>query len=317
MSEPAIEPRWRRTALAASCVPWDDHDEPIEGLFREAIRRLALGGLRDQCVFATAGESSALSGPLFRRTTAIFLDEAAGAGISPVVGVSGLSVAEARNRIEWAAGEGVRTFLIGPTAPHGLNDLELRGFFDAICGGHPELEFIHDNPGGAGRLVRPDQYADIADRHANLVGTRYPGGDTGYIAGLAEYAPELRHYFSELGFYAGAALGGCGLAVTVAASNPARALSYLTAAERGDHAELTTMYRELAGITVVLRAAVGPGAQAECAAGKTIAKVSDPRFPLRLLTPYEPPQPSGWKWYTTALHTRWPRWLPEDLEESL
>src|SRR3954451_24465148 len=254
MADAAGQSRWRHTVLGPCCAPWDEKDEPVEDLFRAPSHRLATAGLPALSVFGTAGESSALNEPLFRRTIGIFLEEIAGNGATPVVGVSGLSVAEARRRIDWAAGEGFRTFLIGPSEPCDLNDDELRMFFHALCEPYRELELIHDNPGGTRRLMRAEEYATLADLHPNLVGTRYNGADAAYIASPAGSAPELRHLLSEVGFYAGAAVGGCGLAASGSVTNPARMLDYLAAAERGDFGELTIMFRELAGLTVVVEA---------------------------------------------------------------
>jgi dihydrodipicolinate synthase/N-acetylneuraminate lyase len=308
--------RWKRTVLAACPLPWDDRDRLVEEPLAAAVGRFAAAGLRDLLLLDADGEGGVLAVTEYRQATRVFLEAVKQADGVPVVGVTSPSVAETLRRIDYAAQLGCRTFILSlPQAGALIGPAELEGYFTAILRAFPENDFLHRNRPGSGPTVSPGEYAMLADRHPNLVATLQPGGDPATVAALHEYAPELRHVFGELGFYAGTALGdGCGLLATVAATNPARALAYLDAAERGDLETLTAMYVELAGMTIALQAAAG--STSEAALAKTVAKVIDPDFPTRMLTPYRGADPSGWKWYATALHNRWPQWLPAHLEEN-
>jgi len=60
----------------------------------------------------------------------------------------------------------------------------------------------------------------------------------------------------------------------------------------------------------ICRAAGGIGLT-DGAYDKIIAKVSEPEFPLRLLSPYQGGTEEGYRSYVAELAERFPRWLPE------
>ena len=186
----------------------------------------------------------------------------------------------------------------------------MRRFIAEICDGFPELDFLHYNLMRTGRLIRPQEYAELAAAHPNLVATKYGAGDPETVAGLLHHAPQLRHFFTELGFYLGAPLGECGLLASIAASRPERAWDYFRAGVDGDQAKLAALYRELAGMMGAIRRAAGGMGLTDGAYDKIIAKVSDPDFPLRLLPPYQTSTEEGYRGYVAELKAKFPEWLP-------
>jgi dihydrodipicolinate synthase/N-acetylneuraminate lyase len=302
--------RYIRTVLATCCLPWREDGKLDEPLFRRTVRNLVGAGLTDLYVFGTAGEGHAVSEADFRRVTEAFAEEMLTAGGRPMVGIINLSLATILERIGFAVDLGISTFQFSLPSWGTLNDRELAGFFAEICGAFPDCRFLHYNLMRTGRLVRPQHYAELAAAHPNLVATKYGAGDPETVAGLLRHAPELRHFFTELGFFLGAPLGDCGLLASIASSNPARAREYFQAGVDHDAARLLDLYRDLAGMMDAIRRAAGGIGLTDGAYDKIIAKVSDPDFPLRLLPPYQGGTEEGYRGYVNELAERFPRWLP-------
>jgi dihydrodipicolinate synthase/N-acetylneuraminate lyase len=302
--------RYKRTVLATCCLPWREDFTLDEAVFRRSVRNLVAAGLPDLYVFGTAGEGHSVSEAGFRRVVEIFCDEMKRSGGTPMVGVITLSLPAILERIAFAAGLGVRIFQFSLPSWGPLNDGEMRRFFAEICGSFPELQFLHYNLGRTGRLVRPHEYAELAEAHPNLVATKYGAGDPETVAGLLREAPRIRHFFTELGFYLGAPLGECGLLASIAASNPGRASAYFRAGADGDQAALAAYYRELAGMMGAIRRAAGGMGLTDGAYDKIVSKVIDPDFPLRLLPPYQGASDEGYRGYLAELTARFPSWVP-------
>jgi dihydrodipicolinate synthase/N-acetylneuraminate lyase len=302
--------RYPRTVLATCCLPWREDGKLDEPLFRRIVRNLVAGGLVDLYVFGTAGEGHAVGEADFRRVVEAFAEEMRIAGGRPMVGIINQSLATILERIAFAAALGVRTFQFSLPSWGTLNDQELSRFFAEICGGFPDLAFLHYNLMRSGRLVRPQHYGELAEAHPNLVATKYGAGDPETVAGLLEHAPKLRHFFTELGFFLGAPLGECGLLASIAASNPARAWEYFQAGADRNAGRLSDLYRDLAGMMGAIRRAAGGTGLTDGAYDKIIAKVSEPDFPLRLLPPYQGATEDGYRGYVAELAQRFPRWLP-------
>jgi dihydrodipicolinate synthase/N-acetylneuraminate lyase len=302
--------RYPRTVLATCCLPWREDGRLDEPLFRRTVRNLVGAGLRDLYVFGTAGEGHAVSEADFRRVTEAFAEEMQAAGGRTMVGVITLSLPTILERIAFAAALGVRTFQFSLPSWGALNDKELRRYFTEICSAFPDLAFLHYNLMRTGRLIRPQEYAELAEAHPNLVATKYGAGDPETVAGLLHHAPQLRHFFTELGYYLGAPLGECGLLASIAASNPARAFDYFNAGVDRDQTRLSELYRDLAGMMGAIRRAAGGMGLTDGAYDKIIAKVGEPDFPLRLLPPYQSSTDDGYRAYRDELASRFPRWLP-------
>lgn len=302
--------RFHRTVLATCCLPWREDGRLDEPLFRRSIRQLVADGLSDLYVFGTAGEGHAVSEGAFRHVVEIFVEEMAAAGGRPMVGVIGIALATTLERIDFAARLGVRAFQFSlpPWGP--LNDTEMRQFFKEICGAFPDLQFLHYNLMRTGRLVRPAEYGELAEAHPNLVATKYGAGDPETVAAVLRQAPQLRHFFTELGFYLGAPLGECGFLASIAASRPDTAWDYFRAGASGDQARFTGLYRDLAGMMGAIRRAAGGMGLTDGAYDKIIAKVRDPDFPLRLLAPYQTSSDDGYRQYAAELAEHYPHWAP-------
>jgi len=302
--------RYKRTILATCCLPWREDFTLDERLFRKSIRDLVNAGLPDLYVFGTAGEGHSVSEDVFRQVVDVFTDEMNAAGGTPMVGVIALSLATVLDRISYAASRGVRVFQFSLPAWGPLNDKELRRYFAEICDRFPDHQFLHYNLMRTGRLVRPHEYAELAEAHANLVATKYGAGDPETVAGLLREAPKMRHFFTELGFYLGCPLGECGLLASIAASNPASARAYFQAGVVGDQAAFARLYRDLAGVMGAIRRAAGGFGLTDGAYDKIIAKVAHPDFPLRLLPPYQGATDEGYRDYLAELSERFLAWLP-------
>jgi 4-hydroxy-tetrahydrodipicolinate synthase len=303
--------RFKRTVLATCCVPWNNTGGFDAALFRDTIRTLAESGLRDLYVFGTAGEGHAVSDNEFASIAKVFVGEVTAFGGEPMIGVINLSLSTVRERIEMAAELGCRLFQISLPNWDPLNDHELANFFNEICGRYPEYGFMHYNLARSGRVLRGSDYVRLAERHANLIATKYGAGDPEVISGLLVDAPQLRHFFTELGFFSGGAVGPCALLASISASNPSAARDYFEAVVAGDFDAAAGFCRELSVMLVNLRRAVGPGPHLDGAYDKIVAKLVDSRFPLRLKPPWQASTLEAFHEYAAFLEAQFPRWLPE------
>jgi dihydrodipicolinate synthase/N-acetylneuraminate lyase len=297
--------------LGTCCLPWRDDRTLDASLFRRSIRNLVRAGLRDLYIFGTAGEGHAVTETQFREVTKLFVDTMGEAGAAPpMVGVINLSLPTVLDRIAFGVALGVTTFQFCLPAWGAINDREVRRVFAEVCGSFPDCRFLHYNLGRTGRLVRAEEYAELAEAHPNLVATKYGLGDPETIAALLREVPQLRHFFTEPGFYLGAPLGECGLLASVAASNPRRAWEYFRAGAEGDAARLAELYRELAGVMGAVRHAAGGMGLNDGAYDKLVAKLGEPDFPLTLLPPYQSSGDDGYRRYLADLTEHYPGWLP-------
>jgi dihydrodipicolinate synthase/N-acetylneuraminate lyase len=305
--------RYKRTILATCCVPWTGHGEDFdEDLFLGSVQQLLSRGLRDLYIFGTAGEGHNVSDQGFRRITQAFVREVRANGEAPMVGIINASLPTMLERIEYAAGLGCTVYQFALANWGRLNDKELFALFKEVCGRYPQLQFIHYNLARSGRLILPKEYALLAAENPNLVGVKYGAGDPEIINGLLGVAGSLRHFFTELGFYYGSVIGECGLLASIASTSPAAARQYYEAALKGDLPTLARLYRELAGMMIALREAVGSGPHQDGAYDKILSKVTNPRFPLAMLPPYEGSTDDAYRAYRQALVTNYPRWIESE-----
>ena len=252
--------RYPRTVLGTVCLPWRNDGSLDEAIFRRTICNLVSAGLPDLYVFGTAGEGYAVTDTVFRRVATVFAEtmrEAGGA--APMVGVVSLSLATMIERIEFCRSIGIDTFQFSLPNWAATSDTEMRRVFAEICGRYPDSRFLHYNLMRSGRLVRPRDYAELDERHPNLVATKYGGGDPFMISGLMKHAPQLRHFLTEQGYYLGAPLGECALLGSISTSNPRRARQYVDAGASGDAVGCAQLYREGGGGLHALGDAAGTG----------------------------------------------------------
>ncbi|RYE10708.1 MAG: dihydrodipicolinate synthase family protein [Hyphomicrobiales bacterium] len=302
--------RFPRTVLGTVCLPWAEDGSLDEALFRRTITNLVKGGLPDLYVFGTAGEGYAMTDTMFRRVALVFSETMREAGGSaPMVGLVSQSLATLIERAEFGLANGINTFQFSLPNWAVTSDVEMKRVFAELCGRFPEAKFLHYNLMRSGRLVSPAHYAELADRHPNLVATKYGGGDPFMISGLMKHAPQLRHFLTEQGYYLGAPLGECALLTSISSSNPARAHEYLRAGASGDAVRFTQLYRELSGVLHALLDATGTSF-ADGAYDKAIHRLTEPDFPLRLLPPYETTTEAAFERYRDTLAAKFPDWLP-------
>lgn len=301
--------RYPQTILATCCVPWSDDGTVHEEIFRKSITTLLDQGFRDLYVFGTAGEGYAVNERQFDDVVRLFVDELRKADRPPMIGLISLSLSTVIERIERCAGNGVELFQLSLPSWGELTERELFSFFDETCGRFPDLRFLHYNLPRARRIVTPTQYAELAARHGNLVATKNAGADPATIEALLSEAGELRHFFTEPGYANGALLGDCGFLISVASLSPILAREYFEAGLRQDAGALSTFAAELDAIVSELVAALG-SASIDGAYDKCFNKIHDPRFPLRLLPPYEGASDADYQRFVAAVRERHPRWLP-------
>ncbi len=302
--------RYPRTVLGTVCLPWTEAGALDEPVFRRTIANLVAAGLPDLYIFGTAGEGYAVTDAMFRRVATVFAETMRGAGgASPMVGIVSLSLPTMIERIEFCLDAGIDTFQFSLPNWAAVSDAELTRVFAEICGRFPAAKFLHYNLMRSGRLVRPQEYAVLAERHPNLVATKYGGGDPFMISGLLRHAPQLRHFLTEQGYYLGAPLGECALLASISSSNPSRAHEYLESGATGDSATFADLYRELCGVLHALLDAAGTGF-IDGAYDKAIHRLSELDFPLRLLPPYETVSEAVFARYRDTLAAEYPEWLP-------
>jgi dihydrodipicolinate synthase/N-acetylneuraminate lyase len=301
--------RYRRTILGTCCIPWNEDNTLPEDIFRDSIRHLIDQGLSDLYIFGTAGEGNAVSDKQFDQITQVFAEEMKARQADPMVGIISLSLPTMIERFERAADMGVRAFQISLPSWGALSDAELFIFFREICARFPQYQFLHYNLLRARRYVTADEYSLLSAEHPNLVATKHGTSDLAVVTALMEKASRLRHFFTEASFGEGSLLGECGYLISIAASSPRRAREYFDAGVQKDVEKLVTMQRELKGMTEELMAAVGNEAHMDGAYDKIFSKIHDPRFPLRLLRPYQGASDAAFERYRTALRRKFPEWI--------
>ena len=280
--------RYPSTVMVSALCPWDDAERLDETMFRREIACLAAAGFRHVYVFGTAGEGYAVDTDRFRRVIEVFGDATAEHGITPMVGVIGLSTANVLERLAFAYGRGFREFQFSLPSWSVLSDAEVLRFVSEVCGTFPDARFMHYNTLKVGRVVEGPLYRELVATVPNLVATKTMSDSLDVVASVVRDAPELMHFLTERSVAYGALFGEVGLLGTFGVLAPKRSRALLEAASGGDArraAELGTWFRRLSdevfGPLMVDRRVDG-------AYDKTIARLSAglADFPLRMLSPY-------------------------------
>ncbi|MBI5760364.1 MAG: dihydrodipicolinate synthase family protein [Planctomycetales bacterium] len=301
--------RYPASILCTCVVPWDENGEFLEGLFVDEVQRM-LKTTRHLYIFGTAGEGHVVSNRQFKRITQVFHDTMAAAGAEAMVGVISLSLPTIIERIELAREMGVRQFQISLPSWGALTDDEVRTFFQAVCGGFRDCQFLHYNLMRTKRLIAPELYAELAEKHPNFVGTKNCTDSMDRLRGLMTLSPQLQHFPGEVGYIYASQLGECGLLASLA-SNATALHEFFDAGRRSDLPRLLERYAEIAAIFQELIAAVGPNAHIDSAYDKVLWKLQDERFPLRLLPPYVGATDAAFQRFAEFVRTKCPRWTPE------
>ena len=299
--------RYPSCLMATCCVPWDELGRFAEPIFRRGVR-LALQGTPHLYVFGTAGEGYAVTEGQFDDIVAAFNDEMRRGGAEPMVGVIHLSLGTILERVERCRAAGIRRFQISLPSWGALGDRELFDFFDRVCGGFPDCQFMHYNLPRAKRIVSGKEYGRLARSHPNLVATKNTGDSLAHLRSLQEDAPELQHFLSEAGYVYGSLLGECGILASFVMNWP-RLQALFEAGQSGDIITLTAIQREIDLIVQTLFETV-PDGRIDGAYDKLFARMYDPEFPLRMLPPYVGSSEDEYRTFVRLLGERLPQWLP-------
>lgn len=294
--------------MSTCCIPWDDDYRFDETLFRRSVQQTLEIGTKYLYVFGTAGEGYAVTDRQFDQIVLAFTDEMHRGNAEPMVGVIGLSLGTMLERIARGRDVGVRHFQISLPSWGALSDRELFLFFDHVCGGFPDCQFMHYNLPRTKRLITGKEYGRLAEAHPNLVATKNTGDSMSHIQSLMDDAPQLQHFLSERGYAHASLLGECAILASFIMNWP-RLHALLEAGKNRDVATMTSIVRECG---VVLRTLfdVVPEGRIDGAYDKLFAKMYDPEFPLRLLPPYIGSTDEEYHKFVQLLSERLPQWIP-------
>src|SRR5687768_5375680 len=117
-----MKTRRPQSNLAACLVPWTESFEFDVETFDRHCRYAIEEGYKDAYVFGTAGEGFAVGDRQFRDVVRRFARNLSADGMRPQVGVISLSMAHVIERIEFARGEGIRSFQISLPSWGALSD---------------------------------------------------------------------------------------------------------------------------------------------------------------------------------------------------
>jgi dihydrodipicolinate synthase/N-acetylneuraminate lyase len=299
--------------MATTVVPWTEQCTLEEGLYRHEIQSLLAAGYAHLYVFGTAGEGYAIDDAQFEQVTRVFVEEMRAGQAEPMVGVISLSLQTILRRIAFARDSlGVRLFQISLPSWGALEAAEVRTFFDTLLGRFEDCRFLHYNLLRTKRLVTAVEYAAIAVDHPNLVATKNSTDSMQRVRDLLDGARLLQHFLNERGFLYGSLIGECGLLISLASTNLEMGRRYFQAGQMRDVEALVRMEAELHRIASVFHGCIGGGVgRIDGAYDKVLWRLHDPRFPLRLLPPYQGADLSAGDTFLAFLRTNYPNWAPQ------
>ena len=304
--------RYPAGIMGTVCLPWTPRYELDRELFARAVDAVARE-VDHVYLFGTAGEGYGVSHRQFASITAAFVEAAESAGVEPMVGIISLSLAEVLDRIELAAKLGVRRFQVSLPSWGACTKAEAFRFFEAACGGHPELSFMHYNVKRAGRLLDAAEYGRLTRSFDNLVAVKLAGVDGETAMAIQRAAPTLRLFLTEKAFAEACGLGvASGLLGSYSTLNWSQARRYYEAGERGDVETLAAMREEMSGILAVFREHMKGNAHIDGAFDQTFIKRHLPDFPLRLLPPYQAADEGAFENFMAAMRREYPSWVGEE-----
>jgi dihydrodipicolinate synthase/N-acetylneuraminate lyase len=287
--------------LATAVVPWTRRFEFDEDRFCRQVRTLARNLTKHLYVFGTAGEGYAVTERQFDQVAAAFWRSTREAGVTPMLGVISLSLGQILDRIGRGHALGFRHFQVSLASWGALNDRELDAFFAETCGRFPDSSFHHYNLLRAKRLLTSVEYRRLADAHPNLVAVKSSTDDPAVIADLLRVSPRLRFFFTEFGYAIARRTHDVGLLISLAAVNPRRALAFIA----GDEARRTADVADLRAMVAVLAELAQGKFHIDGAYDKLIFRMSDRKFPLRLLPPYASATEEDFNRFQAALPPGW------------
>ena len=280
-----MQTRYPQSNLAACMLPWTKSFELDEEVFQRHLQETLDGGYQNVYILGTAGEGYALSEERFQHVVTVFARHMVRDGITPQVGVVGLSMEQTLHRLHLAHELGIRMFQIPLPSWGALDASEAMLFFQTVCGEFPDSRFLHYNLPRAGRIIRGAEYAEIAEAVPNLVATKNSSTDYARTADLLINAPQLQHFLLEGNFALGCTIGECSLLCSYDSLFPRTTWQFFEAGQRRDLPELFRIaelfYRVDAKLFAHCSRQMIDGSY-----DKTFLWLRDADFSNRLLPPY-------------------------------
>ena len=298
--------------MGTCCVPWTIDYRFDEPLFRRSVRHAARDGTRHLYIFGTAGEGHAVSERQFEQIARAFVSEMDGLGAEPMVGLISLSLAQVLDRIDWAAGIGVKQFQISLPSWGTCTEAEAFTFFEQICGRFPALSFLHYNLRRTGRLLSAMEYGRLAEAFPNLVAVKMAGATGEDALAVQQAAPGLRLFLTETAFADACALGvKAGFLVSYGSLSWTLTKRYFDAVVAGDRATVAVLREQQDGVIQIMREATGKMAHMDGAFDLMFVKQHLPEFPLRLLPPYASVSDEAFARFIDGVRQAYPEWIEQ------
>jgi dihydrodipicolinate synthase/N-acetylneuraminate lyase len=288
------------TILATAVVPWNEHFEFQEDVFRRQVHTIARELTRDIYVFGTAGEGYAVTEAHYDQITRAFWESSREAQVTPMIGLISLSLPTIIQRIERSRALGFRLFQLSLPSWGALNDAEVDRFFAETCGRFPDCQFHHYNLMRTKRLLTSVEYRRLAAAHPNFIAVKNSTTDPAVIADLMTLQPRLRFYITEMGYAMARKTHDLGLLISLASVHPGRAKAFVA----GTDAQRAADVEDLKAMVVGLKAS-GGRFHIDGAYDKMLFRMSDPTFPLRLLPPYEYASEQDFELFKAAVPAGW------------
>ena len=279
--------RHHQTILISCEIPWDEREQLDESIFRQEIRHFVSLGFRDLYIFGTAGEGHAVDTRRFDHIVKVFREETDRDGITPMVGVIGLSTANVLERLSMAYQAGFRYFQISLPSWGGLDESETRRFFRDVCGSFPDSKFLHYNLRRSHRLIEAIEYRRIADEIPNLVATKNTGTTVAGTIELMRTVPELQHFFGEAMFPTGCLFGECSLLSSFGPMLPTKTKEFFEAGRSRQIEKLFSLQAEYMAAAADIQRPIRGTNRMDGAYDKMWVRLAGVPMPLRLLSPYD------------------------------
>ena len=301
--------RYPQTILVSCEIPWNESEELLEETFRQEVRGTLAHGFNHLYIFGTAGEGYAVTLTQFQEIVSIFRQETEGEGVFPMVGVIGMSTVQVVERVGFAYDRGFRTFQIALPPWGELDDDECLIYFKDVCGAFPDARFIHYNLPRARRLLSGADYGRLAEAVPNLAGTKNCRSDINDIASIATGAPELQHFYGEVGFPIGCLFGECSLLSSYGALFPTKTKEFFQYGVDKRWDKLFPMMAEYIKAMEAFDEPTRGRAPIDGAYDKMIVRGGGIDMPLRLLSPYRGFDNEVYEAVIKNLKERFPDWL--------
>jgi len=301
--------RYHQTILISCEVPWDENEEFMAGAFRAQVRHALASSFHDVYIFGTAGEGYAVTNSQFAQVAEVFAEETLRPGVSPQVGVIGLSTGIVVERLRIAHALGFRAFQISLPCWGALNDQEMFRFFEGVCGTFPDSRFLHYNLMRTKRLLTPGDYRALADRVPNLAATKNTGLTVQAVGDLIRLTPEIQHFVGEALLPTASLHGECSLLSSFGPMAPRKTQELFGYARAKRWDKLFTFQRDYLLMVEDVIAPMRWQTLIDGAYDKLLARLGGVEMPLRLLPPYQGFSEEVFQECHRILHEKYADWL--------